>query len=798
MEALLQDVRYALRTLRRNIGFTAAAVLTLALGIGANAAIFGIVNGVLLRPLPYAEPDRLVMMWGTYPEFGRTSTSLPDFLDWREGAASFESMAASHGGTYNLTGTGEPEQLTASRVTANFFGTLGVHPVLGRGFLPDEDRGGDNVAVLSHGLWRRRFGGDPSILGRAIQLSGQPYTVVGVAPEGFRFMDEVDLWTPTNLDMEVPRRAEFLTVFGRLRPGVTVERADAELAGVLARLAREFPQTNATIGSEVVSMHTDFVGDVRTALLVFSGAVGLVLLIACANVANLLLARATAREREMAVRTAIGAGRGRIVRQLLTESVVIALLGAALGLAIAVAGVALLRGSQAELLPRIQEVRVDGAVVLFALALAVATGILFGLAPALRLSRGAVHDSLKEGARGATGGAAARIRNALVLSEVALALVLLVGAGLLVRSFERLNQVDLGFDPGSVLTYELLLPSAKFEDVEQLPVAYDELLERTRAIPGVSAVAVSNNLPMGGAGYLSFTIEGRTPPPDAFEDIQPFNVTPGHFSVLRIPLRAGRLIEARDAAGAPPVAVVNEELVRRFLDGRDPIGRRITFGDPSNPETTWMTIVGVVGNVAQEGVTAAPYPQLYRSLHQFPGRGVFVSMRTAGDPDAVAGAARRALRALDPELPLTDLMTMEQRVSADLARPRVSVALLGVFAGIALLLAAIGIYGVISYAVAQRTREIGIRMALGASTADVRRLVVRQGMAPALIGIAVGVVGALAVTRVMSSLLYGVSATDPVTFVGVPVVLAVIALAAAYVPARRATLVEPVNALRAE
>ncbi|HEX5581012.1 MAG TPA: ABC transporter permease [Gemmatimonadaceae bacterium] len=799
METLLQDIRYALRTLRRNIGFTAAAVLTLALGLGANAAIFGIVNGVLLRPLPYGDPDRLVMVWGKYPEFGRTSTSLPDFLDWREGARSFESMAASHGATYNLTGTGEPEQLRASRVTANFFGTLGVQPALGRGFTADEDRGGDDfVAVLSHGLWQRRFGGDRAILGRTIQLSGRPYTVIGVAPEGFRFGDEVDLWTPTNLDMEVPRRAEFLTVFGRLKPGVTVERANAELAGVLARLAREYPQTNATIRSEVVSMQADFVGDVRTALLVFSGAVGLVLLIACANVANLLLARATAREREMAVRTAIGAGRGRIVRQLLTESVVIALLGAALGLVIAVGGVGLLRGAGTEILPRIQEVRVDGAVILFSLALALLTGLLFGLAPAMRLSRGALHDSLKEGARGAAGGAATRIRNALVLSEVALALVLLVGAGLLVRSFERLHQVDLGFEPGNVLTYELVLPSAKFGDVAQLPAVYDELVERTRAIPGVSAVAVSDGLPMGAANYLSFTIEGRTPPPDAFEDIQPFSVTPGHFSVLRIPLRAGRVIEERDDAGTPAVAVVNEELVRRFFEGRDPIGRRITFGNPSNPETTWMTIVGVVGNVAQEGVTAAPYPQLYRALRQDPRRGVFVTMRTTGDPTAVASAARQALRAVDPELPLTDLMTMQERVSADLARPRVSVALLGIFAGIALLLAAIGIYGVISYAVAQRTREIGIRMALGASTSDVRKLVVRQGMAPALAGIALGIVGALAATRVMSSLLYGVSATDPVTFAGVPVLLAMIALAAAYLPARRATRVEPVNALRSE
>ena len=810
MDTLLQDLRFALRGLLRRPGFTAAVVATLALGLGANAAIFSVVNAVLLRPLPYADPDRLVMVWGRYPDFGRTGTSLPDFTDWQRGTVgsfgSFEQLAAMHGTAFNLTGLGEPEQLRGDRVSANFFTTLGVRPALGRGFLPEEDRtgGDDDVVVLSHGFWERRFGGDPKVVGREVQLSGRPYTIVGVAPKGFRFLREVDVWAPARMDtaaMMERRRSEYLTVFGRLKRDVPLERARADLATVLRRVAEEYPETNSQLRSEVISMKEDLVGNVRPALLVFSGAVGLVLLIACANVANLLLARAAAREREVAVRVALGAARGRLVRQLLTESVLIALLGAAVGLVVAVWAVSALRaGSPEGLLPRLAEVRIDPSVVAFSLALAVATGLLFGLAPAMRLAGGGLHDALKEGARGGSSGGATRFRNGLVLGEVAVAVVLLVGAGLLVRSFERLNRVDPGFNPRGVLTYGVVLPRAKYDSIATVPPVFTRLLERTRSIPGVQAAALSNTLPMGGSGYVTFYIEGRPQTADGqvTEDVQPFSVTPDYFRVLGIPLRRGRLIEPQDVDGAPRVAVINEEMHRRYFGDRDPIGARVTFGDPEDTASTWFTVVGVVGNVAQEGLTAKPYAQLYRPLFQVPQRGVWMSVRTAGEPMAVASATRAALKAVDPDVPANEVRTMEDRIAENIAQPRVSVALLGSFSGVALLLAAIGIYGVVSYTVAQRTREIGIRMALGARREGVLRLVIGQGLAPVAAGVAVGLALALAATRLMSSLLYGVSATDPLTFGAVALFLGAVALVATYIPARRATRVDPLVALRYE
>ena len=777
MDTILQDLRYAVRTLGRNPGFTLAAVLTLALGIGATSAIFSVVEGVLLRPLPYAESERLVRLYGRYEEFGRTGTSLPDYLDWRQESRTVPQMAARHGSVFNLTGAGEPQQLAADRVTANFFPTLRVAPALGRAFTEDEEQPGTRVVMLSDGFWRRQFAGDPSVVGRTLTLNGQPHTVIGVAPAGFRFVRDVDLYAPVVRDTTAPRRAEYLDVVGRLAPGATVEQAAAELATIVRRLGEQYPETNASIRSELVGMHADVVSAVRPALLVFMGAVGLVLLVACANVANLLLARAAGRQREMAVRAAIGAGRGRLVRQLLTESLVIALAGGALGLFGAWIGVGLLRDAEVAFLPRLHELGVDATAAAFALAVAVATGLLFGLAPALRLSGGALHAALKDGSRGATGGAVTRFRNGLVLAEVALALVLLVGAGLLVRSFDQLNRVDLGFEPQGLLTYNVVLPSARYGTPQELPAVYAALLERTRAIPGVRGASVTNDLPMDGAGYASWTIAGRPPRDGIMEDAQPFNVSPDHFRVLGVPLRSGRLLEESDVDGAPTVAVVNEEMVRRHMNRRDPIGQRITFGNPDNPETTWWTIVGVVGDVAQEGVTAEPYPQVYRPIAQSPTRGIAVAIRTAGDPLQVAAPARAALAAVDPELPLSNLRTMEDRIGEDLSQPRVGVLLLSVFAAVALALAAIGIYGVIAYGVAQRTREIGIRLALGASTADVRRLVVRQGMIPVL---------------------FGVSATDPLTYAAVATFLAAVALVASWLPARRATRVQPTVALRQE
>jgi len=802
---MIADLRYAFRTLARAPGFALAVVLTLALGIGANTAIFSVVHGVLLRPLPYGEPDRLVRIYGRYPEFGRTSTSLPDFQDWRAQSHAFQQMSARYNTAFVLTGEGEPERVIGDRVTANFLSTFGVRPVLGRSFLPEEEQvgGDDRVVILDYGYWQRRFAGDPRVVGRQIQLSGQPYTVVGVTPKDFRLTRTVDLYAPARADNTLPRRAEFMDVFARLKPGVTVQQADADIAAVNRHLAEQYPATNATIRSEVIGMREDLVGGVKPALLAFMGAVALVLLIACANVANLLLARAATRDREVAVRAALGAGRGRLVRQLLTESVVLAVIGGTIGLAMATWAVAAVRASDVQFLPRQGEIGIDPTIVAFTLALSVATGLLFGLAPALRLSRGSLHATLREGARGATGGSLARVRSALVLGEVAVALVLLIGAGLFMRSFDKLTKVELGFDPAHVLIFNVTFPSAKFRDPAQAPALYATLLERARSLPGVQHAALSADLPMSGASYLAFDIEGRPSRPSrpgaAPEDMQPFAVSSDYFATMHIPLRRGRLITAQDQAGTTPVAVISEEAVRRFYDdGRDPIGSRITFGNPANPNTTWMTIVGIVGNIAQEGVTAKPYAQLYQSIDQAPTRSVFVSLRTDGDPVLLASSVRGMTRSVDPDLLVNDIQTLDDRVSRDIARPRLSVLLLGGFSVIALLLAAIGIYGVMAYTVAQRTREIGVRMALGADPERVKRLVVRQGMLPALLGVGVGLVAAFAATRLIAKLLYGVSSADPVTFVLVPLFLVGVALLATWLPARRATRVPPTVALMSE
>jgi putative ABC transport system permease protein len=801
---MMADVRYALRALRRAPGFTLAVVLTLALGIGINSAIFSVVHNVLLRPLPYGSPDRLVLLYGRYPEFGRTSTSLPDFIDLRHGTRTFEQLAARHAGAFVLTGEGEPQRVIADRVTSNFFTTLGVRPLLGRAFLPDEDKmgGDDRVVILSHGFWQRQFGGDPRVVGTQLQLSGRPWTVVGVAPPDFRYGKAVDLWAPTRADTTMPRRGEYLDVIGRLKPGVSVAQAGADAAAVFRQLAQQYPATNAKIRSEVIGLQEDLVHDVRPALWAFTAAVLLVLLIACANVANLLLARAAAREREMAVRVAMGAGRGRLLRQLLTESMVLALLGGIAGIALASWGVAAVSASSVQFLPRQYEIGMNPTVVAFSLALALGTGLLFGLAPAMRLSGGPLHASLREGARGSTGGSLARVRGALVLGEVALALVLLTGAGLLIRSFDKLTRVDLGFEPAGVLTFNLTFPSAKYRDASQLPSLYETVLANARALPGVRAAAVSADLPMSGANYISYSVKGEPPResrPDAPpRDVQPFAVSSDYFTALHVPLRRGRLIQATDGPNAPPVAVINEQMARTEFANRDPIGSQITFGDPNDSNSTWLTVVGVVGNVAQEGVTAKPYNQLYQSIAQNPDRGVLVSLRTAGDPMRLAASARNAMRAIDRDLLVNDVQPLTARVDKNIARPRLSVWLLGGFAAIALALAAIGIYGVMAYTVAQRTREIGVRMALGADPVRVKRLVVWQGMQPALVGVVVGLLGAFQLSRLIASLLYGVSALDPVTFVLVPLFLTTIALLATYLPARRATRVSPTVALQTE
>ncbi|MBF5043479.1 ABC transporter permease [Aggregicoccus sp. 17bor-14] len=797
MTTLLQDLRFALRTLLRRPGFTLAVVLTLALGIGANSAIFATVEAVLLRPLPLREPERVVQVWGTHPDVGEEAASLPDFRDWRDGQSAVR-LAALANSALNLTGLGEPQRVPTGGASADFFEVMGAAPALGRGFTAQEARTGQGqVVVLSHGFWKRQLGGSPSALGRTLTLDGRPYTVVGVAPEGLEAVfPRLQLWVPLPDDSSEARRADFLRVYGRLAPGASVESAQAQLRAVAARLTQEHPDTNARWSVAVRGLHAEFTRPARPALLLFSGAVALVLLIACANVANLLLAQGAARERELAVRTALGASRGRLVRQLLTESLLLSCLGGALGLLFAVWGADAL----VQLRPRaLQGLAggVDAVSVLFTLGLSLLTGVLFGLVPALRLARAPQGTGLLRQASGGAGGGR-RLRGALVLAEVALALMLLVGAGLLVRSFGRLQQVDPGFEPAGVLSGVLSLPEARYAKDADEAALYGRLLERVNALPGVERAALASNLPLSGGGnYLNMGIEGRDSAGDGPQDAETASVSARYFEALHIPLREGRTFAASDVAGAPDVAVVNEALVRRFFGGKSPLGARVTLDGKR-----YFRIVGVVGDVRSESLGEQAYRQLYVPLAQVPAPRVMLAVRAAGGTDAAALAlspgVRRELAALDAQLPLAEVQPLSESLGRELSAPRVNVRVLGLFAAVALLLAALGIYGVMAYAVAQRTREIGIRMALGADAADVLRLVVRQGMAPALLGVGAGLAGALATSRLLSGLLYGVAATDLATFALVPLGLLAVALLAAWLPARRATHVDPTEALRAE
>ncbi|HEY9517350.1 MAG TPA: ABC transporter permease [Gemmatimonadaceae bacterium] len=801
METLMQDIRYGLRSLRRSPAFTLIAVLTLALGIGANSAIFSVVNGVLLRPLAYANPDRLVMVWGHHEGIGREAASLPDFLDWREQSTVFESLSAVANTRFDITGDGEPERIEAALTTANFFRVLGVTPALGRAFNAEEETSGrDRVVVLSHGFWERRFGARADVVGRTITLSGLPFTVVGIAPAGFKFGNPSDLWAPLRTDTTRGRRADFLTVVGRLKPGATFDQAQAQMTTIGRALEAQYPESNTGWSPELVSLKEQMVGGMRPALLVFMGAVGLVLLIACANVANLTMMRAAAREREMAIRAALGAGRQRIVRQMMTESLLISLLGGALGLLLAAWGMSALGAAQIGQIPRLDESGVDGWVLAFTLVLSIVTGILFGLVPALRLVSGKPQASLREGARGASGGIGVhQLRGALVLAEVALALVLLVGAGLLIRSFDRLSQVNPGFDSHAVLSAQIVLPRARYAESTSQLAFFDQLLQNARSMPGVESASLTSDAPLSGGGnYLSFEVAGRPQPSSsAIQDATVLVTGPEYFRALRIPLRSGRAFSAHDDARATRVAVINSAMARRYWAGTDPIGARITLGDPAD-SASWRTVVGVVGDVRQNALNDDPYPQLFLPLAQTPQRSMLLLVRTTGDPATLATPIRRAVTALDSDLPVSDVRTLDERLQQSIAQPRVSMMLLGLFALMALVLAAVGIYGVLSYTVAQRTRELGIRMALGAESNSVMRLVIRQAMAPALIGVLLGLAGAWGATRLMATLLFGVSATDPATFIMVSLFLLAVALVASWLPARRATRVDPLVALRAE
>jgi putative ABC transport system permease protein len=808
MDRFRQELRFAARSLARNPAFTAVAVLTLALGIGANTAIFSVVNAVLLRPLPVAEPSRLVTVFHFYPSLGNLEAGMavPTFVEMGERARSFSGVATQTGWGVNAAGEGggEPERLTGALVTGGYFSTLGVPAAVGRALLPADAEGdGQRVVVLSDGLWRRRYGADPGVVGRTLRLNGEAYEVVGVMPAGFRdlFGADAELWGPLTFvpaQMEA-RTSEFMSLVARLRPGVTPAEAGREMAAFAERLKADNPGAYPADWSlRTRGITEQLTGDLRPALMVLLGAVGFVLLIACANVANLLLARATARHREVAVRAALGAGRGTLVRQLLTESILLSLVGGVGALALAALGLKALAALQPDGIPRMDEVSIDGTVLLFTLAVAVLTGALFGLAPALKVSRADLQSTLRQGGRGAVGDAGGRrVGRALIVTEFALALMLLVGAGLLLRSFARLTQVDPGFDPANVLTAEVFLPPAQYPS-DTARVAFLEALEaRLTAVPGVRSVGATTAIPFGGGETRSFNVEGFQPGPDQPDPWGDYRVvTPGYREAMRIPLLRGRFFTAADRMGAPPVVVVDRDLAERYWPGADPIGKRVGF--EAGDSIRWMEVVGVVEHTAVEGLDAERRVQLYRpSLQSGPGFSV-LAIRGAGDPERLTRAVRAAVRSLDPALPLSQVRTMDDRLAAAVGPRRFSMLLLAVFAGIALLLAAVGIYGVISFDVTRRTQEMGVRMALGAERGSVVRLVLRQGLRPALVGVAVGVAGALALTRLLRSQLYGVAATDPVTFAVVIGLLLGIAALATLLPARRATRVDPMVALRSE
>jgi predicted permease len=799
---ITRDSRYALRMLVRTPVFSLVAILTFAIGIGVNTAVFGVVNGVLLESLPYPESDRITMVWLDNQRQGikEDITSYPNYVDWRDQNSSYAHLAAVRTTSFNLTGAGEPERLPGALTTANYFDVMGVAPLLGRVYTAaNEIEGHDSLVVLSYGLWQRRFGGAPDAIGRTFSLNGRPHEVIGVMPAELRWPEKTELWKPLAPDQD-DRQARFsfwLPVVGRLKPGVTVEQAQSEMSGISTRLQQTYPNMRG-FGAYVVPLKQQLVGSVERGLLVLMTAVGFVLLIACVNLANLMLGRTAARRRELAIRTALGAGRGRIIRQIVTEALVLASLGGALGLVFAYWATDFFVALGGDSIPRSEAIGLDARVLLFAFCLAALSALLSGLVPALQASKAAAADHLREGGRQGGGVASRRTRNVLVAAEVALALVLLTGAGLLIRTLWNMQQLDRGFDATGIAMATLSPPASSYPGPE-LRGFYARLLERVRALPGVESAALTTGVlqPML-ANSSVFSIEGRPqPPPEEQVEYPIESVSPGFFETLRIPVVRGRSFTDQDHAEATRAVIINETLAREGWSGQDPIGRRIRNGG-ANSRAPWMTVIGVIRDVHRVNPQRAIRPELYMCSLQATPRTQSLVVRGEGDPATIISAVRREVQALDQQLPLFRAGTLADELSTTLSQPRFQATLLVVFAAVALLLASVGIYGVTSHAVSQRTQEVGIRMALGARGPDVLRLILRQHLQPAILGIALGLAGALALSRYIQSLLYGVRATDPATFALMALALLAVALLASWIPARRAMRVDPLIALRNE
>jgi predicted permease len=820
MNMLAQDVRLALRSFTRNPGFALAAVLSLAIGIGANTSIFSVANALLLRPLPYKDATRLVILWNRSPglDIVQDWFSTAQYLDIKNAHHGFEEVAIASGGSDNLTGEGEPERVGTIRVSSNLLPMLGAQASSGRLFLPDEDAPDrPATAVLSYGMWARRYGSDPRMLGKSITIDGKTYEVVGILQQSFSLPHEVlpTLYGPEQPEVFLPfplgakaagiRTHEDYNILGKLKPGVSVAQAQAEMDTITARLRRDYPESyppNGGLTFGIVPLLEQVVGDVRRALLVLLSAVGLVLLIACANVANLLLSRAVARQQEIAVRAALGASRGRIVRQLLTESLLLSLCGGLLGVILCVWGVKWIHVLGTKSIPRLADIGIDARVLLFTLLLSVFSGILFGLAPALRVSRIDLNTTLKDAGRGSAGtssvwGRGNNVRRLLVVSELALSVVLLIAAGLLLRSFAQLQSVAPGFNPKNVLTFELALNGQRYGDGQIRLNTYRQLWNALGQIPGITAAGGITSLPLSQSfAWTPITVEGRTPlPGEKFLNADARVGGGRYFQAMEIPLRSGRFFTEEDIAGKTPVVIIDEFMAEQLWRGQDAVGKRIHMVESEVP---WLTVAGVVGRVKHESLDSDPRIAFYLPQTQYPSRAMTVVMRSQGDPSALSPSIKKELRGIDPELPMYSVRTMDDRVQESLARRRFSMLLLGIFAGVALVLATIGIYGVMAYLVNQGTREIGIRMAIGATQREIVRLVVFQGMTLAVAGVGIGLAAAFVFARLMRSLLFGISTADPVTFAGISLLLTFVALLVTYIPARRAARIDPILCLRAE